>query len=136
MNSDRIRKSAFLCVAVLATGIGAQKPASSGSPSVQTNISTSGSTGIEPAFAGFNVALMDTALSYTDPRLMTLAKHSPQAGFAIRRAHALKRLIGRLVKVDRTGSIGLLGRGTTRHCRTHCKHLRQKAASEWMTLTH
>ena len=132
----RIRGSALLlCVAVFATGIGAQQGFSSASATVQINVSTSGSTGIEAAFAGFNVALMDKALSYTDPRLMTLAKRSPQAGFAIRRAHALKRLTGRLVKVGLTGSIGLVGRGSTRHSRTHCKPLRRKAASELMTLT-
>ena len=75
MTGIRIRGSALLlCVAVFATGIGAQQGFSSASATVQINVSTSGSTGIEAAFAGFNVALMDKALSYTDPRLMTLAK--------------------------------------------------------------
>src|SRR5262249_8762590 len=75
MSGVRIRRTApFACFVLFAAGTAAQHASSSAQPSVYIAISTSNPTAIGPAFAGFNVALMDAALSYTDPRLITVAQ--------------------------------------------------------------
>jgi hypothetical protein len=75
MSGVRIRRTApFACVVLFAAGTAAQHASSSPQPSVHIAISTSNPSAIGPAFAGFNVALMDAALGYTDPRLITFAQ--------------------------------------------------------------